>query len=560
MSTILCPHCGQYHRAGARFCPLTGRPLSQPLSPPPMVVPVGSEGAPGLTGRLPQNYLLKGRYLILRKVGQGGMAAVYQAADTQFSGAQWAIKEMSDAALSAQDRHYAVQSFLREAELLRSLNHPNLPRVVDVFTEGGKHYLVMEFVFGKTLQELLTQRNTPFSEREVLPWALQLCDVLAYLHSQTPKIIFRDLKPGNIMVTPQGQVKLIDFGIARFFKVGKTTDTVALGTPGYAAPEAIHQQTDERSDIYSLCVTLHQLLSLHDPAKSMYRLPPLRELNPLVSIQMERILARGLENERERRWQSAKELRAALAYVANRYEGASTWITPQQSGAPAYTYQVMAGGTSVVTPPHSTPMGNVVPPRPATSSRPTTRLIQAAKQLSPGQLALALGGMALGLFVTAWLFTPLLNAMGVDWNQFPLMALFGALGYAAYPRRGVSFLSHATLTTGLVSAIWTQLPGRAYSAERLLVALLVSGLLLEGWVALLPRVKPKPPAESWRTEVVWLALMGVIGALSFLWALSAGRIPISLTSLVTALLLGALGWFLGDLFRQYLIQRAAGGP
>jgi len=325
MTTKICPHCNQQHRLGARFCPTTGRLMpipSQPAapgSPPPyqdhdVQAPPPNSASGGKTGLLPSNSFLKGRYIILEKVGHGGMAAVYKATDTQQTGNLWAIKEMSDAALSnPQERDYAIQSFQREAELLRKLDHPNLPKVVDAFTETGKHYLVMEFVPGDTLENLLTKRKEPYSQVDVLPWAMQLSNVLCYLHGQSPKIIFRDIKPSNIMLTPQGQIKLIDFGIVRFFKPGKAKDTMALGTPGYASPEAIEGQTDERSDLYSLCVVLHQLLSGQNPAEAIYNLPPVRQLNPGVSPDMERILKRGLQNDRKKRWRTVDELRDEMA-------------------------------------------------------------------------------------------------------------------------------------------------------------------------------------------------------------------------------------------------------
>jgi len=171
---------------------------------------------------LPPRSLLAGRYIILRRVGQGGMGAVYQAADTRIAGKMWAVKEMSDAAITDPlEKQQAIAAFQQEARLLSCLNHPGIPRVVDFFSEGGKQYLVMEFVEGQTLEEILAQRRGPFSEQEVYPWLMQLCDVLHYLHSQSPPVIFRDLKPANIMVDRIGQIKLIDFGIARLFKRGK---------------------------------------------------------------------------------------------------------------------------------------------------------------------------------------------------------------------------------------------------------------------------------------------------------------------------------------------------
>ncbi|MEI2691331.1 MAG: serine/threonine-protein kinase [Anaerolineae bacterium] len=180
--------------------------------------------------------------------------------------------------------------------MLACLNHPNLPKVSDYFTEHGKHYIVMEFVEGQTLEDYLSRRGGSVSEAEARGWAAQLCDVLGYLHRQQPPVIFRDLKPANVMLTPQGQLKLIDFGIARFFKAGKPGDTLVMGTPGYAAPEQHGQgQTDARSDVYSLGVLLHHLLTGYDPAATPFALPPVRQLNPQVSPAMAQVITRAIE-------------------------------------------------------------------------------------------------------------------------------------------------------------------------------------------------------------------------------------------------------------------------
>ncbi len=562
MNTRRCPHCNQEHRQGARFCPTTGKPLQLAGSSPSPV-----EGFAGLTGKLPANYLLKDRYLIVRKVGQGGMAAVYQAIDTQQPGAHWAIKEMSDAALSAKDREFAVQSFLTEANLLRSLRHANLPVVVDVFAEGGKHYLVMEFVQGKSLQDLLRQRSAPFTEMEVLPWAIQLCEVLAYLHSRSPKIIFRDIKPSNIMLTLDGRIKLIDFGIARFFKPGKTTDTMALGTPGYASPEAVSGQTDERSDIYSLCITLHQLLTLHDPLNSLFNPPALRSLNPAVSVQMERIITRGLQNQRERRWQSAKELQAEFAqllHIAYSSPSGQPMVSPMMVSSASAASAARAGQMqtpSAMLPGEGQPVaqaGGGLHPTHVVTSRPTTRLLAAAAQLNARQLALLLGALAMALVFGVWVLTPVLNAAPVNWNNFPLVGMFGALAYAAYPRRGVVFASHVILTIALVGAIWLRLPYQSYGALWLFLAAFISGAVMEAWVAFLPRLKRGQATEGWRRELIWLSLMEAIGAPLFLIVVSRGVIEPNLMMLLVALILGAAGWFLGDLTQQYLLYKRAG--
>jgi serine/threonine protein kinase len=176
----------------------------------------------------------------------------------------------------------ATTAFQREVSLLSQLDHPNLPRLYEYFQNPGHWYLVMDFIPGETLEEYQSKapkRSLLLSE--VLYIGIQLCIVLDYLHSQQPSIVFRDLKPANIMRTPTGQLYLIDFGIARYFKPGQAKDTVALGSLGYAAPEQYGKaQTTPRADIYSLGAVLHQLLTTRDPSDAPFRFPPLRPKSP----------------------------------------------------------------------------------------------------------------------------------------------------------------------------------------------------------------------------------------------------------------------------------------
>lgn len=298
MVNRFCPYCQNQIPQEAHFCPFCGQSAS------------GS-----LTGRLPAQFLLDGRYLIVRLVGQGGMGAVYQAVDTRIQGRVCAVKEMSIHALPPEERAAAVQNFEQEAQLLARLRHPYLPQVHDFFQDGssGRYYLVMDFVEGETLATILA-REGALPEHVVREWGDQLCEVLHYLHQQTPPIVFRDLKPGNIMLDRSGHIKLIDFGIARFFKPTQTKDTQVIGTPGYAAPEQYgHGQTDARSDIYGLGVTLLTLLTGYDPAQNPFALPAARQLNPAVSPQITAVIQRATQIKPEQRWQSTAELRQALA-------------------------------------------------------------------------------------------------------------------------------------------------------------------------------------------------------------------------------------------------------
>ncbi len=314
-----CPYCGAPVRPGARFCSRCSRPLTA-LSPPPVPSPpVPPALMPGVfgTGELLPLSTLAGRYVILEKIAQGGMGAVYKAQDKRLNHQVVAVKEMSESAIQSEDREEILKAFQREARLLARLSHPNIVWVSDYFQEGERHYMVMEFIQGRTLEDMLEEQSEPFPEEQVLVWAEQLCDVLTYLHSQSPKIIYRDLKPGNVMVVEgTDTVKLIDFGIARFYKPGKQKDTIILGTPGYAPPEQYGKgraaQTDERSDIYALGAMLHQLLSLRDPTQHLFDFPPLRKLNPKVGRHVEEAIARAVEKERSRRFASAEEMKQAL--------------------------------------------------------------------------------------------------------------------------------------------------------------------------------------------------------------------------------------------------------
>lgn len=246
------------------------------------------------------------------------MATVYKAQDKRLNDRTVAIKEMSETAIrqkNPDEWEEILEAFQREALLLARLSHPNLVRVSDAFQDGERHYMVMEFVPGRTLEAMLEEQLEPFPEDRVLVWAEQLCDVLSYLHSQNPKIIYRDLKPGNVMVLEDtDQVKLLDMGIARTYKPGKQRDTILLGTPGYAPPEQYGKgQTDERSDIYALGALLHHLLSLRDPSQhALEDFPSLRSLNPKVSPHVADAIARAVEKERDKRFASAQEMKAAL--------------------------------------------------------------------------------------------------------------------------------------------------------------------------------------------------------------------------------------------------------
>ena len=266
----------------------------------------------------------------MQTIGQGGMAAVYQARDTR-KGTLCAIKEMSLSTVSPDERPQAIQNFLAEAKILSRLNHPNLPAFTDFFTEDARHFLVMEYIDGSTLEDLLDRNGGPFSERRVLGWARQLCDVLEYLHSQQPPVIFRDMKPGNIMLSRTGRIKLIDFGIARLFKGSGSQDTQLLGTPGFAPPEQYGSaQTDERSDIYSLAMTLYQLMTCSISEKG-FGLSDVHGKFPHISPPVARALEKATAMRVEDRYESIVVFRRALLGIDTfRFENGGEATTPEE--------------------------------------------------------------------------------------------------------------------------------------------------------------------------------------------------------------------------------------
>jgi serine/threonine-protein kinase len=350
--------------------------------------------------------MVQGRYAVIRLLGQGGMGAVYQVADSRIGGKLWAMKEMSDAAITnPQEKAAAVAAFGQEAQLLARLDHSNIPKVSDFFTEAGKHYLVMEFVPGEALDDRMARQATPFSEGDVRAWALQLCDVLQYLHDQNPPVIFRDLKPGNFMITPQGQLKLIDFGIARLFKPGKPGDTMVMGTPGYAPPEQYGKgQTDARSDVYSLGVVLHTLLTNHDPATTPFALPLVRQLNAAVSPQMEGVIQTATRLDPVQRYQTAAQMRAALTgHVA----GATTVIpgsAQRQSWAvPAGVLLIAAVGLAIAAAAWSGANRAAPPPAPVTVVAGAVRAVSPTMTPSPARVSTPASTEAPGRSVGAFI-------------------------------------------------------------------------------------------------------------------------------------------------------------
>lgn len=260
--------------------------------------------------------VLQNRYHILRQLGGGGMGKVYLAEDRRLIGRRCAVKEFSPTQLALADRNWAIQAFEQEAQLLASLSHPGLTAVTDFFPEGGNWYLVMEYVEGGTLADYIARAGGRLPPQEALRVTRQLFEVLEFLHARQPPIIFRDLKPENVMFTPAGNVKLIDFGIARFFKAGQTRDTINLGTPGYAAPEQYGGlgQSDPRTDVYSLGVLLNRMLTGYDPitAVTPFPIPDPRTITRDISPHIAEVIVRATQGSPDARYPSMEQMRRAL--------------------------------------------------------------------------------------------------------------------------------------------------------------------------------------------------------------------------------------------------------
>ncbi|MBX7219219.1 MAG: protein kinase [Blastocatellia bacterium] len=269
--------------------------------------------------QLKPDTVLSNRYRVVKRVGGGGMGNVYLVQDIHLNNRQRALKEMISSYADEASRAKATQDFSREAELLAGLEHPSIPTIYDYFANDGRYYLVMKFVPGGDLEGKLRRSDGPLGERQVTEWSIQLCDVLHYLHSQNPPIIYRDLKPANIMlddsITPPRAV-LVDFGIARF--VAPTEKGVtAIGTMGYAPPELFAGKVEPRSDVYSLGATMFHLLTGANPQDNPLLIfdfnknPRPCEINPGLTPEMDSILCRTVEHKASKRF-TAIEMKTAL--------------------------------------------------------------------------------------------------------------------------------------------------------------------------------------------------------------------------------------------------------
>ena len=287
------------------------------------------------------------RYHIQEVIGVGGMGSVYRARDLHFPNVTKlvAVKEMINMAPDPLVRQTIVQNFEREANILATLNHPSIPRIYDYFTEDDRSYLVLEFVHGKDLESIITDTNGFLSEEQVMTWAVELCDVLSFLHAHKPDpIIFRDMKPSNIMINSNGDVILVDFGIARTFQVGQKG--TMIGTEGYSPPEQYRGEASPFADIYALGATLHHALTRRDPRLEppfSFAERPVRKINSHVSPELEAVINTALAYDPSERFPNIEAMKEALMGAARKTGAlskiATTSIAPASGIKPVWTFK-----------------------------------------------------------------------------------------------------------------------------------------------------------------------------------------------------------------------------
>lgn len=517
-----CKWCNSQNRDTARYCAACRAPTVDGVQ----------------IENLRSGQKLSGRYEIRKGLGVGAMGAVYGALDGNIANKRVAIKEYSPLRhTNPAEQKTAAEMFEEEAQMLVRLDHPNMPKISDYFREGVNQYIVMDFIDGMTLEEYLQQyQRAP--EPQVIVWGQQIASALQYLHSQNPPIIFRDMKPGNVMLDKQGHIKLIDFGIARKFKPGQAHDTQRFGTPGYAPPEAYGRgQTDARSDVYSLAVTLYVLLTGFDPSNDPFNLPALRSIAPYVSPNLEHAIETGRNLQATQRWQTMDRFAAALT---------GTFPQPTYPVGPVYAAPVQIGAGPVV----GSGSG-------AKTASPTQRLAELTARLSNGQLAALLGGIALVILFLVALFTRSVAQANPRFDiQYPMLATIGVLAYVATRQVWTPL---ATFTPLAIAAVWVtgmSLGGMDQLQVGLgivIVAALLAGIFMMGWAYLQPifvgKEEPRYYSVSQsRLDTLWCILMGLLATVIF--TITAHETKLAPWAEPTMYLFGALnglvGWFAGD--------------
>ena len=334
------------------------------------------------------NTIVGGRYRVVKPLGGGGMKLVYLAEDLRLAARRCALAEVVDNFTNPDAQRQAVEAFQREADMLARLNNEHIPRVFDRFSEQNHHYLVMEYVDGVTLEEEMKEAGGKLDDRRVIDIALQVLDTLTYLHGLEPPVIYRDLKPSNVMITGAGQAKLIDFGIARHFQ--PLQNATMIGTQGYAPPEQYRGKVELRSDLYALGATMHHALSGRDPAnEAPFSFPPMATLCPGIEPALARLIDEALAYDVVHRVQSAEEFRHRLEAIRDGVPLTepitASSSAPQVNGSADQggAAQDQTGAAPQTAPPSRSgtpsrgrsqlrlPLGNASAPRPASPSAPT---------------------------------------------------------------------------------------------------------------------------------------------------------------------------------------------
>lgn len=400
VTTILCPNCHKPNLRRAKFCQYCGKDIVLNNDPP-------SD---------------ERRYYITRVIKEGGQGAVYQAIDDK--GKIYAAKEMLDRFSDPKERDEAIARFDAEANLLQKLNHPRIPRVYSHFEDLGRHYLTMDFVEGEDLDDILERTPGGLPEDQVLRWADQICDVLSYLHKNG--LIYRDMKPSNVMIDKDDNVKLVDFGIAKLFK--PTERGTQIGTPGYAPPEQYQGMATPASDIYALGATLHHMLTGRDPTEQPpFSFPPARNINPNISRRTSDVLETALKMKPEERYGSVAEMRALLRPLSSpstHLPPVQVRVTPPTVMLPSQSPQPQAASAPSPAVPRSAPAPSVrsqpiqpaAPAQPVQASQPRVASVPAAVPTTPrkrGGFLRFVGNLIVTLLVLAAI------SVGVIWFVYP---------------------------------------------------------------------------------------------------------------------------------------------
>jgi outer membrane protein assembly factor BamB len=288
-------------------------------------------------GTLQPGQVLQSRYRILGIIGMGGMGAVYQARDLNFANVTrlCAVKEMINLAQDPQLREQTIGNFVREAETLALLSHPAIPQIYDFFSFGDRAYLVMEFIQGRDLEALLNGTDKFLSTGQILEWGIDICDVLSYLHTHEPPVVFRDMKPANVMVDHHKRVRLIDFGIAKTFQLGQPG--TMIGTEGYSPPEQYRGISSPAGDIYALGATLHHLLTRRDPRLEppfSFDQRPIQDINPNVPDALVNVVMRALNYDPQQRYASAEAMKQSLQALVSLSTAVVPFDAPEEVPTP----------------------------------------------------------------------------------------------------------------------------------------------------------------------------------------------------------------------------------